>query len=188
MQVKVHSGHLLCLFLLPFSVAAQAQLVFEHSKVIFQSDLPAVHEKAMKQQDGDLLVYFYRSGDPLHSKVDSLVFSDERLSRYIRENFGALAADVDTEIGKQILEIFHPYHEYDSPFIAVANRRYSNTVFIHGLHHVSPYLDEYGFDSNGQHYLKLLAMKEFGQQPPNPGEEEWGRWTARVREIAKSIH
>lgn len=183
MQVNVLAGHVLCLLLLPISVAAQSPSAFERSLVVFQTDLPAVHEQAMKQREGDLFVYFYRPGDPLHSKMDSLVFSDERLSRYIMENFGALAANVDTEIGEKILEIFNPGHAYHSPFIAVANKRYSNTLISYGWHNVSPDLDEYGLDSNGQHWLKLVAMKEFGQLPPKPGAEEWGRWSARVVEL-----
>lgn len=166
---------------------ASAQPAFKHSKVEFAIDLPNAYNTANHQHEGDLFVYFYRSGDSLHAKVDSLVFSDERLSRYISENFGALAVDVDTEIGKQVFDVIDPGHAYQVPFVAVVSKRYLNTMLSYGWHHVSPWLDDYGLDTNGQRWLMLVSMKEFGHRPSMPGDEDWGRWSARVQELISAF-
>lgn len=181
--MKIHLMLASTVLCIAATCAAMAQPVFKHSEIEFMAELPAAYEAANQKHNGDLFVYFFREGDSRHVTMDSLVFSDERLSRYVNDNFAAVAANINAEVGGRLLEIVQPDAPYDGPFIALINRQRSSIVFFHGWENVSPWLDDYGLDANGQYWLSLVSAKEFGAPPSRPGEEGWGRWSARVREL-----
>ncbi len=181
--MKIRSALASTVLCIAATCAAMAQPVFKHSEIEFTVNLPAAYEAANQEHNGDLFIYFFREGDSRHVKMDSLVFSDERLSRYVNDNYAAFAANIDTEVGGRLLEILRQDRPFDGPFIAVINRQRSSPIFFHGWENVSPWLDDYGLDSNGRHWLSLVSAKEFGALRARPGEEGWGRWSARVNEL-----
>lgn len=47
---------------------------------------------------------------------------------------------------------------------------------------MSPWLDDYDWDSSGEHLIRQISMKEFGSPRVGPGEH-WGRRSTRLMEL-----
>lgn len=185
--MSVPRGLLVFSLLVAIAGNVAAQPLFPHSKVHFETDLEAAYVDARAEHGGDMLVYFYRQGDESYRLLDSLVFSDERLSAYANENYANLAVDLDSPVGQRLFAIYNPGVEEAQPYIVVTSGRFLRTSGFHGWENEWPWPDEYGLNDAGQKWLLLVSMKEFGEAGIRPGDDNWGAWSARMRELVEGV-
>lgn len=105
---------------------------FEYSKVSFHSHLYAALEDAVAHHEGDLLIYFYRSGYRDYQNIEHLVFGSEEISGYINENFAALAVEVGSDTWLHLMGHYYPNNAVEHPFVLVDIRRSFSHKGYHG--------------------------------------------------------
>jgi len=108
------------------------QVTFEAGSLTFHTDLYAALDDAVAHYGGDLLIYFYQPGDASSQKIESVVFTDERISAYINEHFGRLAVEVGSETWEELMKRYRSGHPADWPHVLLDLRRSFEHVDYHG--------------------------------------------------------
>jgi len=110
---------------------------FEQASVTFHTNLYAALDDAVAHYDGDLLIYFYKKGDPSSQKIEEIVFGDEPISEYIHANFGRLAVEIGSDAWEQLMKRYRPEHPADWSFVLLDIRRSFSHVAHHGWENAS---------------------------------------------------
>lgn len=160
-------GGLALFLMLAFAVgAAQAQPAFVHSRVHFESDNRVDVEKARRDYDGNVFIFFYKKDHPALAAADSAFLANERISTLLNEEYLRAAIDVESDYARILFSQVEIGGRTDGPFLMLLNldRPAHQAIYSSwGYQHPLPGVDEMVRD---RMYWRIWNFAEYGTTEP----------------------